>query len=395
MTLTHEMILVGGLLGLLSIFAAMFSVRFGTPLLLVFIGVGMLAGEDGPGGIRFDDFQLSYLIGSLALAVILFEGGLNLQQPTLRRVLWPSILLATVGVAVSAALVGGAIVLLFPVPWPIALLAGATVAPTDAAAVAILRHLGKLPVPARVVGLLELESGLNDPMSVFLAVGLVEYLLHPAVMTTQHALLLFAEEMGGGLVIGLAGGYAMRWLLHRAQTLHSVAPILALSGALLLFGGAQSIGASGFLAVYLAGGVVGARINHATASIKQFFDPLGWLAQICLFLMLGLLVTPSELQGAVLPALVVAAVLIFFARPVAVALCLLPFRWPLRESAFVAWVGLRGAVPIYLTIIPVLSNIRDGTRLFGVVFVIVIASVAIQGWSIGPMARLLRLQKKE
>ncbi|MEO6954823.1 MAG: potassium/proton antiporter [Polyangia bacterium] len=391
MTGSHELILVSGVLCVLAIFAGLLSARIGTPLLLVFIGVGMLAGEDGPGGIKFDDFRAAYLVGSLALAVILFQGGLHTERAMIKRALGPSILLATLGVALTAGVVGIAGIVLFRLSWPEALLLGAVVAPTDAAAVSVLLRAAKVKVPPRVVAALELESGLNDPMSVFLTVALVELLLRPETLGHGRAALMFAEEMGGGIAMGLGAGYLLVWLFRRLTLETSIFPVLALGAALAVFGGAQSIGASGFLAVYLMGVVVGTHEHPAAQSVERFFGTLGWLAQITLFLMLGLLVTPHLLGPLLLPALAIAGVLIFVARPIAGAASLLPFRYSLRESAFVSWVGLRGAVPIYLTIIPVLEGVPHGVRLFGVVFVIVVVSVALQGWTIGPVARLLRL----
>jgi cell volume regulation protein A len=384
-------LLIAGVLCLLAIIAGTFSARVGTPLLLVFIAIGMLAGEDGPGGIQFNDFNAAYLVGSLALAIILFEGGLGTERSMIRKALWPAIALSTVGVLVSAGIVGAVIVLALKISWPEALLLGAVIAPTDAAAVSVLLRLSRVQVPSRVVAVLEVESGLNDPISVFLTVGLVEWLVHPETITGASAALLLAEEMGGGLIVGLAGGYLLLWLLRRLKTEGSVFPVLALGGALTVFGGAQTIGASGFLAVYLAGLVLGNNQHPAMKPVKGFFGALGWLAQITLFLMLGLLVTPHNLWPLVVPALAVAAVLIFVARPVAAALCLLPLGFSFAETGFIAWVGLRGAVPIFLTIIPILSGAPNSNLLFGVVFVIVVASVAIQGWTIAPVARLLGL----
>jgi NhaP-type Na+/H+ and K+/H+ antiporter len=392
MAASHEIIMVAGILCLCAIFAGLLSARVGTPLLLVFIGIGMLAGEDGPGGIAFSDFRMAYLEGSLALAAILFEGGLNTTRRMIQQAFWPSLALATLGVAVSAGVVGAAAVLLFGVSWPEGLLLGAVTAPTDAAAVSVLLRLSRAAVPSRVVAALEVESGLNDPMSVFLTVGLVEFLSEPHGVGIGRAALLFVEEMGGGAVIGLASGYLLLLLFRQLRMEQSVFPVLTVGGALAIFGGAQMLGASGFLAVYLAGVIVGNYEHPAGQPVMRFFEAIGWLAQITLFLMLGLLVTPHDLLQSILPALVVTAVLILLARPVGVMACLLPFRWKLRETAFVAWVGLRGAVPIYLTIIPLLAGIKAGEVLFNIVFVVVIVSVAVQGWTIAPVAKLLGLE---
>jgi cell volume regulation protein A len=248
-----------------------------------------------------------------------------------------------------------------------------------------------VPVPTRLVALLELESGLNDPMSVFLTVAIVGMLAHPETMTVGHAGRLFLQEMGGGALLGLAGGQLLLGLMRWTRVHPSVLPVMALSVALLLFGGAQSLGASGFLAVYLAAATLALQGADRVQGVRQFFEALAWLAQIALFLMLGLLVTPHDLLHLIRPALIAAAVLLLLARPLAVASCLLPFGWSLRETGFVAWAGLRGGVPIYLTLIPVLANNNAGERLFGIVFVIVIASVAVQGWTIPALARRLKL----
>lgn len=392
MAAAHEIILVAGALVLLATFAGLASARVGTPLLLVLIGTGMLAGEDGPGGIAFSDFRTAYLVGSLALAAILFEGGLSTEREMIRQALWPSVALATAGVAVSAGLVGAAVVLLFGVSWPEALLLGAATAPTDAAAVSTQLRLTRVAAPSRVTAALEVESGLNDPMSVFLTVSLAEFLTAPSGFSVGHVAALFAEEMAGGAAIGLAGGYALLWLFRRLQAERSVFPALAVGGALTVFGGAQALDASGFLAAYLAGVVVGNHDHPAGQPVARFFGALGWLAQIALFLMLGLLVTPHTLPPVLRPALVVSAVLILLARPAGVLACLLPFGWGVREALFIAWVGLRGAVPIFLTIIPLLAGVESGPVLFNVVFVVVIVSVAVQGWTMGPAARALGLR---
>ena len=389
---SHQIILVAGSLCLLALFAGQASIRIGMPLLLAFVGVGMLAGEDGPGGIVFNDFQVAYLVGSLALAAILFEGGLNTHASMLRKALAPAILLGTLGVVVSAGVVAAAAVLLFHVSWAEALLLGATTVPTDAAAVTVLLRLSSAPVPSRVAAALEIESGLNDPMSVFLTISLVEYMTVPGSANLLHEALLLLEEMGGGAAIGVASGYALLWAFRALRIEQSVFPVLAFGGALAVFGGAQTVGASGFLAVYLAGLIVGNYDHPAGKPVARFFETLGWLAQIVLFLMLGLLVNPHELPPFILRALLVSAVLIVVARPLGVLASLAPFRWSLRENAFIAWAGLRGAVPIYLTIIPLLAGLRAGATLFNVVFVVVIVSVAVQGWTLTPAARLLRLK---
>lgn len=389
MNAAHELILVGGVLGVLSILAGVISTRFHAPLLLVFLIIGMLAGEDGPGGIVFNDFQASYLIGSIALAIILFEGGLKTERDMIRRAWAPSLVLATIGVALTAGIIGLAAVWLFSLPWPEALLIGAVLAPTDAAAVNTLLRAARVAIPERASATLELESGLNDPMSVFLTVLLVQAVTRPAGITIGRAILIFIEEMAGGALLGLAGGFALLWLLRRLHLEPPIYAILAFTSVLVIFGGAQTVGASGFMAVYLAGVIVGVSRFEAHRAVVYTSEAFAWLAQITLFLLLGLLVTPHHLLPLVTPILTITAVLLLLARPIATFLCLLPFGYSVRETAFASWVGLRGAVPIYLTIIPVLAGVHNGNAMFGAVFGVVIASLVLQGWTISPAARML------
>jgi cell volume regulation protein A len=392
----HEFILLGGALGLLSLILGLtLSRRIGAPLLLVFLVLGMLAGEDGPGGIAYNDHASAYLIGSIALAVILFEGGIKTDRRTLRLAAAPALALATLGVVVTAGLVGAA-------AWWLAgaslergailqaLLIGAIVAPTDAAAVTVMLRQAGLRLPERLVAVLEVESGLNDPMSVFLTTLLVEMMLAPADASLGHAALLFVEEMLGGAVFGLAGGAALLWLVRRLRPGPTITPTLAVAAALALFGGAQSLGASGFVAVYLAGVVMRTSDSAERLATEHFFEALAWLAQIALFVMLGLLVNPHELV--LIPNLLLGLVLIVAGRPLASLVCLLPFRFSLRQTGFAAWVGLRGAVPIYLAIIPVLAGVPRAGAIFGSAFVMVVVSLVVQGWTVGPAARLLRVE---
>ena len=391
MEASHQLILLGSVLVLLSIFAGVFSARFGAPLLLVFLGLGILAGEEGPGGLLFRDFHAAYLIGSIALAIILFDGGLRTDPKDVRRALWPSLALATIGVIVTAAIVGAAAALLFSTSWTRGLLIGAIVAPTDAAAVSALLHLRRLELRARIAAILEIESGINDPISVLLAVLLVNLLVAPAPLPVSHIVALVAREVVGGAAFGIGGGYLLLALVNRLEATSGLYPILALAGGTALFGAAQTAGASGFLAAYLAGLILGSHRHRATQVINQAFDAFAWLSQIVLFLMLGLLVTPSALVPILGPSLVVAALLTLVARPVAVALCLLPFRYAAPEIAFISWVGLRGAVPIFLAIIPVLAGLPDAAMFFGVAFIVVLISLILQGWTVAAAARMFNL----
>jgi cell volume regulation protein A len=389
MVQSHKLILLGGALGLLSIIAGVISRRIGAPVLLVFLALGMLAGDDHVLGIPFDDFTSAYLIGSVALAVILFEGGLKTPLSMLRLAFWPAAVLATIGVGVTAGILGAVVSLIDGVPIAAALLAGAAAAPTDAAAVAALLRRAGAALPERLLALLEVESGLNDPMSVFLTFLLLRLIVEPGSVGVGDAVLLFLEEMAGGAALGLAGGWLLAQSLKRLPIEAALAPVLVLTGGLGVFALAQLIGTSGFLAIYLAAVITGATQHRARQDVEHFFEGIAWLAQIVLFLMLGLLVTPEDLPPYLPGAVIGAAVLILLARPVAVVICLLPFGFNLRETAFASWVGLRGAVPIYLSIIPGLADPHRDERLFASIFILVIASLVVQGWTVASAARLL------
>jgi cell volume regulation protein A len=392
MDASSELILLAGLLLLLSVFAGLVSSRLGAPLLLAFLALGMLAGEDGPGHIRFNDFRISYLVGSAALAIILFDGGITTKWREVRGLIAPSALLATVGVAITAGIVGTAAHYGFAVPWLDALLLGAVVAPTDAAAVASLLHMQKLNLRTRVAAILEVESGLNDPMAVFITLAFVQLIRHPAAATWLGAGELFGMQMVGGAAIGLIGGRILLFLFRKLDLNAGLYPILGLAGALTIFGGAQMVEASGFLATYLTALILGNGDYSGKEAVNRFFGSFAWLSQIVLFLMLGLLVSPSQLQPLLGFAFAIAALLIVIARPVAVAVCLIPFRFGWREIVFISWVGLRGAVPIFLAIIPVLTGARGGGLLFGTAFIVVMVSLVIQGWTVAPLARWLKLE---
>jgi cell volume regulation protein A len=293
---------------MLSVFAGLVSARLGAPLLLAFLGLGMGAGEDGPGHIHFSNFRVAYLVGSAALAIILFDGGITTKWPEVRRLVAPSALLATLGVAITAGIVGAAAHYGFAIPWLQALMIGAVVAPTDAAAVASSLHMQNLRLRSRVAAILEVESGLNDPMAVFITLFLVEYIRHPAAAGVMSGVDMFALQMVGGAVVGLAGGRLLLSLFRRLDLNAGLYPILGLAGALTVFGGAQVIEASGFLATYLAAIILGNGSYSGKQAVGRFFGSLAWLSQIVLFLMLGLLVTPHLLMPLIGPAFGVEAV---------------------------------------------------------------------------------------
>jgi cell volume regulation protein A len=386
-------ILLGALLAMAGILSSLVALRFGAPLLLIFIVLGMLAGEAGPGGIQFNDVKLAFTVGSIALALILFDGGLRTRLATFRSVLAPAGTLATLGVLVTSALVAPAAVYLFHLSWVEGLLLGAAVASTDAAAVFFLMHARGLRVRPRVAATIEVESGTNDPFAVFLTIVLVEILLH-GQKPMIDILLVLVREAALGTVIGIAGGAAIVFMINRVelpQGLH--APFVA-TGALVLFGLCQSIHASGFLAVYLAGLIVGNRATRARTAIIAFLDASTWLAQIAMFVLFGLLAWPQRLPEQLLPALGVALVLMLVARPAAVFLSLWPFRFSVREKLFISWVGLRGAVGFFLASMPLLVGLPNALVYFDVGFIVVLVSLLVQGWTIAPAARWLRIAKK-
>ena len=383
-------ILLGAILVLAGILSSLVAMRFGAPLLLIFLIIGMLAGEEGPGGLKFDDVRETYLVGSIALALILFDGGLRTRIATVRSVLAPSLLLATVGVLITAALTAPVASYMLDIRWTEGLLVGAVVASTDAAAVFFLVHAQGLRLRPRVGATLEVESGTNDPFAVFLTVVLVE-MLSLSEFSWQHIAETLAQQAILGTIIGIAGGRLVVVALNRlglAQGLHA---LFVITSVLVLFGVAQVLHSSGFLAVYLAGLVIGNRPTRAHNTVVVFLDAVTWLAQIVMFVLLGLLVWPERLVGSLGHALVVAVTLMFVARPVAVFLCLAPFRFSWREKLFISWVGLRGAVGIFLASIPLLVGLGKAYLYFDVAFVVVLVSLLVQGWTIGLAARRLHI----
>lgn len=393
-TAVNLAILIGAGLIVASAFTSVLSQRVGAPLLLIFLGIGLLAGEDGLLGIEFDNAPIAYFIGALALAIILFDSGFATPFQRYRQAAGPALVLATVGVVLTAGLVGAAAHLLLDLTWTEALMLGAIIASTDAAAVFFLLKVGGITLRERVSATLEIESGTNDPMAIFLTVTLVTLASaagEPGVLG-WHVAWTFLREIGLGAVVGWAGGVGIAWLLNRLRSLDpGLYPIVTISLALVVFSATGMLGGSGFLAAYVAGLVAGNRRVNQVARIRRFQVGMTWLAQIGMFLTLGLLATPSHFGIVAVPAVLLAAILIFVARPVAVWLCLLPFGFNAREIAFVSWVGLRGAVSILLAILPTIGDVPNGGLYFNVVFVMVLSSLLVQGWTIGPAARWLRL----
>jgi cell volume regulation protein A len=383
-------ILLGALLVLAGIVSSLIALRFGAPLLLVFLLIGLFAGKAGPAGIEFNDVNTAYLVGAVALGLILFDGGLRTRLPMFRSVLAPAGLLATAGVLVTAGIVAPIAKLTLGLGWFEGLLAGAVIASTDAAAVFFLIHSRGLRLRPRVAATLEVESGTNDPFAIFLTLLLVHILLIGDA-SWGSAALEFAEKAAFGLAIGFIGGRGVVTLLNRfdlPQGLHG--PFVA-TAALVIFAAAEATHGSGYLAAYVAGLVVGNRPTRAHGPIVVFLDAATWLAQIAMFVILGLLAWPWRLPATLPAALAIAATLMLVARPAAVFLCLAPFRFAWREKLFISWVGLRGAVGIFLASIPLLVALPKAYIYFDVAFVVVVISLLVQGWSLSYAARGLRI----
>ncbi|MGH8794755.1 MAG: potassium/proton antiporter [Stackebrandtia sp.] len=387
----YAVVLVGGLTVLASIAAARAAVRLGFPALLAFLALGVLLGEDVL-GIKFDDATLAQNLGMVALALILVDGGLTTQWRDIRSLLLPAAMLATLGVAVSAGVVAAGAHLLLGLDWRTSLLLGAIVSSTDAAATfSVLRHL---PLPPRIAGMLEAESGFNDAPTV-IAVLILSGAAHvPATPGWIVADMVYELAIGAavGLGIGWLGSLAAR---HVALPVSGLYPLATLGLGMVSFAAAGAASASGFISAYLTGVVLGNSTLPHGAATRSFADGAAWLAQIGLFVMLGLLVTPSQLPSAVVPALVVGAVMLLAARPLSVAASLTPFRIPWREQALVSWAGMRGAVPIVLATIPVVAALPGSGQVLNIVFVLVVAFTLVQGPSLAPVAKLLGLTRPD
>jgi potassium/hydrogen antiporter len=383
-------LLIGCLVVLVSIVATRVASRVGLPSLLLFLGLGVLLGED-VAGINFSDAELARNLGTAALAVILVEGGLTTRWSDVRALIAPAGVLATFGVGVSTLVTAVGAHLFLGFGWQLALLLGAIVSSTDAAAVfSILRVL---PLPRRVAGLLEAESGFNDAPSVILVVLLSATPLHVDAWSFVGTLLY---ELAAGVVVGVGVGWlGARALPRMALPASGLYPLATVGLAIAAFAAAGAAQASGFLAAYLAALVLAnAGLLHRAAT-RSFAEGLGWLAQIGLFVLLGLLVNPTRLPHELLPALVIGIVLLLIARPLAVVLSLVAFRIPYREQVFVSWAGLRGAVPIVLATFPIVSGVPHSDRLLDIVFVLVVVFTLVQGPSLSPLARAMRLVPRE
>ncbi|PDT11838.1 potassium/proton antiporter [Rhizobium sp. M1] len=388
----YIVVLVATALVLLAAFSSLLAFRFGAPLLLLFLMIGLAAGVDGL-GIEFSNNYLAYILGSIALAVILFDSGFGTPMQAFRLAAVPSLTLASVGVLITASLFAFAAMWLLNFTWLEGLLLGSIVASTDAAAVFFLLRIGGINIRDKVRSTLEVESGTNDPMAIFLTIALVEVLASGERYDGINIgmLAMFVQQMGLGVILGLLGGMMIVLIVSKLDTDRGLTPIFVLALALLVFSFAGTVGGSGFLAVYVAGIYAGNRKMQAIGTIKRFQDGMTWLAQIIMFLVLGLLATPSQFPVIIVPAILLAFFLIFVARPLAIWLSLLPFDYTQQEIGFVAWVGLRGAVSILLAIMPILGGLENGQIYFNTAFIIVLVSLLVQGWTIKPVAKKLGL----
>ncbi|WP_201531584.1 MULTISPECIES: potassium/proton antiporter [unclassified Psychrobacter] len=384
--------LVGALLIFASIMASTLSARLGVPLLLLFLMVGMLAGEEGILGIEFSQYAIANFVGQAALACILLDGGLRTSFKSFRVGLKPAVTLATWGVLATVMILGVFVTWLLDVDWRFGLLMAAIVGSTDAAAVFSLLRNGGVKLNDRVQATLELESGANDPLAILLVTGLIALNVDPAGQTVLGFLGLLLQQLSFGLGMGLLFGYLLARLLPKIHLAEGMYAILIMSAGLAVFAATNLIGGSGFLAIYLTGVLIGNHKVRSTEHVMRVMDSFAWLSQAVLFVVLGLLVTPSNVIDVWYYSVAIAAFMILVARPIAVYTSVKPFKFKDREIGFISWVGLRGAVPITLAILPVMAGIDGAFMLFDIAFGVVVLSLILQGTTIPIMANLFKVR---
>ena len=384
--------LVGAVLIFASIMASTLSARLGVPLLLLFLVVGMLAGEEGILGIEFSQYELANFVGQAALACILLDGGLRTSFKSFRVGLKPAITLATWGVLATVMILGVFATWLLDVDWRFGLLLAAIVGSTDAAAVFSLLRNGGVKLNDRVQATLELESGANDPLAILLVTGLIALNVDPAGQTVLGFLGLLLQQLSFGLGMGLLFGYFLSRLLPKIHLAEGMYAILILSAGLAVFAATNLLGGSGFLAVFVAGILIGNHKVRSTEHVMRVMDSFAWLSQAVLFVVLGLLVTPSNVINVWPYSVAITAFMILVARPIAVYTSVKPFKFKSREIGFISWVGLRGAVPITLAMLPVIAGVDNAFMLFDIAFGVVVLSLVLQGTTIPFMANLFKVR---
>jgi len=390
-SLTAYLIAIAALL-VSSIVVSKAAGRFGIPALSVFLLLGMIVGRDGPGGVDFSNYQLAQALGIIALIQILHSGGLSTTMADVRAVRWSALVLSTIGVAIATAMVGAFSVMFLGLDWLHGLLLGAAIASTDVAAVFTILRSRNVGLYGRIRPLLELESALNDPMTVFLSVGVLELIVNPLHSSPARLAAMFFQQMIVGTLLGVAAGQATRWSINRIKLeFEGLYPVLSVALVVLTYGVTQTIGGSGFLAVYVSGIVLGNQNFVHKRSLTVFHDGLAWLMQIVMFLTMGLLVQPSELKRLALSGIALSGFLVLVARPASVLLCLTPFRFSLREQLMVSWAGLRGAVPIVVATYPLIAGASGAQTIFNLVFFVVFISVLLQGTTIPIVSRWLNV----
>ena len=390
-SLTPYLIAIPALL-ILSVVASKGAGRFGIPALSMFLLIGMVVGREGPGGVPFSNYLLAQTLGIIALIQILHSGGLSTRLEDVRAVRWSALVLSTAGVVIATAMIGAFSVRFLQLDWLHGLLLGAAIASTDVAAVFTILRSRNVSLRGRIRPLLELESALNDPMTVFLSVGLLGLIVRPHDASPARLIPMFFQQMIVGTLAGIGAGRATRWAINWIKLeFEGLYPVLSVALVVLTYGVTQAIGGSGFLAVYVSGIVLGNANYVHKRSLTVFHDGLAWLMQIVMFLTMGLLVLPSELSRVAVSGIALSAFLVFVARPASVLVCLTPFRFSVREQLMVSWAGLRGAVPIVVATYPLIAGVPEAKTIFNLVFFVVFISVLLQGTTIPGVSRWLQV----